>query len=159
MSKKSLRPNLNQIRTWAQQGRTDAWIAHQLETSVEELQTFKRENGLEAPKATSEAATGTPAAPAEEVDLRAQDDALVAAQLEAEEKAAAEAEAKAKEEALKAALDSVNNFEGTFDQGEEGYGLWLDPAIQDNPIYAEYWAGARNIKVTLTQNEITITRA
>jgi hypothetical protein len=34
-------------------------------------------------------------------------------------------------------------LEGTFDHGEEGYGLWLDPAVQDNPIYAEHWAGHR----------------
>ena len=32
-------------------------------------------------------------------------------------------------------------LEGTFDHGEEGYGLWLDPAVTDNPVYAEHWAG------------------
>ncbi len=37
-------------------------------------------------------------------------------------------------------------LEGTFDHGEEGYGLWLDPAIQDDPIYAEHWAGHRPIE-------------
>ena len=34
-------------------------------------------------------------------------------------------------------------FEATFDHGEEGYGLWLDPAVVDNPVYAEHWAGHR----------------
>ena len=33
-------------------------------------------------------------------------------------------------------------LEATFDHGEQdGYGLWLDPAIKDNPVYTEHWAG------------------
>jgi hypothetical protein len=50
-------------------------------------------------------------------------------------------------------------LEGTFDHGEEGYGLWLDPAIQDNPIYAEHWAGHRPIEVTVEEDRIVIRRA
>ena len=49
-------------------------------------------------------------------------------------------------------------LEGTFDHGEEGYGLWLDPAIQDNPIYAEHWAGHRPIEVTVEEDRIVIRR-
>ena len=48
MSRRSLRPQLNQIRGWVRQGRTDAWIAHQLEVTVQQIQAFKREQGLEA---------------------------------------------------------------------------------------------------------------
>ena len=40
-------------------------------------------------------------------------------------------------------------LEGTFDHGEEGYGLWLDPAVQDDPVYAEHWAGHRPVTVTI----------
>ena len=36
-------------------------------------------------------------------------------------------------------------LEGTFDHGEEGYGLWLDPAVVDDPVYAEHWAGHRPV--------------
>ena len=50
-------------------------------------------------------------------------------------------------------------LEGTFDHGEEGYGLWLDPAIQDNPIYAEHWAGHRPVEVTVEEDQIVIRRA
>src|SRR4029077_5297832 len=50
-------------------------------------------------------------------------------------------------------------LEGTFDPGEEGYGLWLDPAIQDNPIYAEHWAGHRPVEVTVEEDRIVIRRA
>jgi len=42
-----LRPELNRIRGWVRQGRTDAWIAHQLEVTVQQIQAFKREQGLE----------------------------------------------------------------------------------------------------------------
>src|SRR5579872_4047859 len=46
MARKSLRPHLNQIRTWTRQGRTDAWVAHQLEVTVQQIASFKREVGL-----------------------------------------------------------------------------------------------------------------
>ena len=44
---------------------------------------------------------------------------------------------------------SATVLEGTFDHGEEGYGLWLDPAIEDNPVYAEHWAGHRPVEVAV----------
>src|SRR5215208_7950864 len=86
MARRSLKPQLNQIRTWVRQGRTDAWIAHQLEVSVKDVDSFKREHDLppgedvEAPPADSP--YGAPLE--EEPDLRAEDDALVAAALDAE---------------------------------------------------------------------------
>src|SRR3954453_16893214 len=80
MAPRSLRPQLNQIRAWVRQGRTDAWIAHQLEVSVKDLRQFKRDHELEAPEAEAE---GT-AALDDDLDLRAEDDALVAAALDAE---------------------------------------------------------------------------
>src|SRR3954454_18151648 len=86
MSRRSLRPQLNQIRAWARQGRTDAWIAHQLEVTVQQIQAFKREHGLEGGTNGDERE--------EEIDLRAEDDALIAAELEA---AAAATEAAAEE--------------------------------------------------------------
>src|SRR5947209_7776007 len=50
-------------------------------------------------------------------------------------------------------------LEGTFDHGEEGYGLWLDPAIQDDPVYAEHWAGHRPVTVVVEEDQIVIRRA
>jgi hypothetical protein len=32
---------------WVRQGRTDAWIAHKIDVSVDELARFKREHDLE----------------------------------------------------------------------------------------------------------------
>src|SRR4030095_10329168 len=106
MSRRSLRPQLNQIRSWVRQGRTDAWIAHQLEVTVQQIQAFKREQGLE-PDGESNGAT-------EEVDLRARDEEAIAAELEAEAKRRAEEEAKAAEEAASKAAE-----EGTTDEEEK----------------------------------------
>ena len=50
-------------------------------------------------------------------------------------------------------------IEATFDHGEEGYGLWLDPAVQDDPVYAEYWAGHRPVEVAIEEDQIVIRRA
>ena len=37
-------------------------------------------------------------------------------------------------------------IQATFDHGDEGYGLWLDPAVADNPVYAENWAAHRQVE-------------
>jgi hypothetical protein len=186
MARRSLRPHLNQIRTWVQQGRTDAWIAHQLEVTVQQIDAFKRENEL-VPGASVD---GGPAADFDdEIDLRAQDDELIAAELERAEaerlaREAEEAEQKAAEAAERAARGedeeesveaprrrgrrggrgrgrkkSTGPLEGTFDHGEEGYGLWLDPEVADNPTYAEHWAGHRAVVVTVEEDQIVIRRA
>jgi hypothetical protein len=183
MARKSLRPQLNQIRAWVRQGRTDAWVAHQLEVTVQEIEQFKRQNDLAGGDDSAEGVT-TADFP-DEIDLRAEDDALIAAELEA---AALEAEqARVEAERVKAERGGEDDededeerparrrgrrggrgrrssargggpLEGTFDHGEEGYGLWLDPAIQDNPIYAEHWAGHRPIEVLVEEDQIIIKR-
>ena len=187
MSRRSLRPQLNQIRGWVRQGRTDAWIAHQLEVTVQQIQAFKREQGLEP---GGEDASGAD----QEIDLRAEDDAAIAAELEAEAARRAEEEAKAAEEAARKAAEAEaaaeaagegaededeekpkprrrsragrsrrrtagKPLEGTFDHGEEGYGLWLDPDVQDDPVYAEHWAGHRPVEITIEEDQIVIRRA
>jgi hypothetical protein len=92
MARRSLRPQLNQIRTWVRQGRTDAWIAHQLEVTTQQIAAFKRENKLAPDEAEPEAAG---ADFDDEIDLRAEDDALIAAELEAAQKAKEKADAEA----------------------------------------------------------------
>src|SRR3954469_15763654 len=152
MARRSLRPHLNQIRTWVRQGRTDAWVAHQLEVTVQQIEAFKRENGL-MPDGESGEAPGVDFD--DEIDLRAEDDALIAAELEAEaarkaEEPEPEPEAETDDESddeapkrrrgrrggrTRAATRKAGKpFEGTFDHGEEGYGLWLDPAVADDPV-------------------------
>jgi hypothetical protein len=172
MARKSLRPELNRIRGWVRQGRTDAWIAHQLEVTVQQIQTFKREQHLEP----DDEVEGTPAGADfdDEIDLRAEDDALIAAELEAAEAERAEEEEEEDEDADEKPARRrrgrrggrggrgrrrTDMLEATFDHGEEGYGLWLDPAVQDDPIYAEYWAGHRPVEVAIEEDQIIIRRA
>jgi len=177
MPRKSLRPHLNQIRAWAREGRTDAWVAHQLEVSVRDIEQFKRQNDL----AGDEPGESTSGYPDEEIDLRAEDDALIAAELEAAEAEAEQALLDADEQdepdedeesdgagarrrrsrrggRRRTGARRSAPLEGTFDHGEEGFGLWLDPAIQDNPVYAEHWAGHRPIEVAVEEDRIVIRR-
>jgi hypothetical protein len=174
MARRSLRPHLNQIRSWVRQGRTDAWVAHQLEVTVQEIEQFKRQNDLLGDEGPTDGGAATATYP-EEIDLRAEDDALIAAELEAAameaERAKAEAPPEDEEETPSAGTRrrrgrrgrrsgsrASEPLEGTFDHGEEGYGLWLDPAIQDNPIYAEHWAGHRPVEVIVEEDQIVIRR-
>jgi hypothetical protein len=178
MPRRSLRPHLNQIRAWVRQGRTDAWIAHQLEVTVRDIEQFKRQNELIGEEEPQNG-TGVADYP-EEIDLRAEDDALIAAELEAAEAEAERADADADAEdsdeqseepsAPRARRRSRRGgrgrrssgrgapLEGTFDHGEEGYGLWLDPAVQEDAIYAEHWAGHRPVEVTVEPDRIVIRR-
>jgi hypothetical protein len=182
MARKSLRPHLNQIRAWVRQGRTDAWVAHQLEVTVRDIEQFKRQNELVSDAEPTEGAVATDYPG--EVDLRAEDDALIAAELEAAEEEAEREKAEREEDRGEGDAEEEDDeapvrarrrgrrggrrrggtrsgsgpLEGTFDHGEEGYGLWLDPAIQDNPIYAEHWAGHRPVEVTVEEDRIVIRR-
>ncbi len=176
---------MNQIRTWVRQGRTDAWIAHQLEVTGQQIEAFKKENDLGADADVE--ANGVDFD--DEIDLRAEDDALIAAELEAEQAAKAEEEERrAAEQAARGDDEdeetdededgadrprrrgrrggrgrsrraAPRELEGTFDHGEEGYGLWLDPAVADNAVYAEHWAGHRGVTVVIEEDQIVIRRA
>jgi hypothetical protein len=149
--------------------------------SVRDIEQFKRQNDLVSDE---ESPNGTDGGDyPEEIDLRAEDDALIAAELEAAEAEAERERAEADDEDEQDEEDEDGEraaprarrrsrrggrgrrssrgtapLEGTFDHGEEGYGLWLDPAIQDNPIYAEHWAGHRPIEVTVEEDRIVIRR-
>ena len=169
---------MNQIRTWVRQGRTDAWIAHQLEVSVSDIRSFKREHELVPDDAAGNGDEAAPGSGSDELDLRAEDDALVAAALEAEQEDVDDEDEDEEAEGDEGDGDDdkprrrrrgrrggrgrrrrPKELEGTFDHGDEGYGLWLDPAVQDDPVYAEHWAGHRPVTVTVEAEQIVIRRA
>jgi hypothetical protein len=175
---KPLRSQLNQIRAWVRQGRTDAWIAHQLEVSTNELREFRRRHELDSDEEDTN-----------EVDLRDEIEAEIeAASREEEERAEAEGDSDSDESEEGATDEDADNgeptvrkrrrrrrggrgrrgggggggaaLEATFDHGdEEGYGLWLDPAVKDDPVYAEHWAGKRRVEVTVEPDRIVIRRS
>lgn len=174
---KPLRSQLNQIRAWVRQGRTDAWIAHQLEVSTSELREFRRRHELDAEEET------------DEVDLRDEIEAEIEAATREEELAAeaAEAEDEDSDDDDDDERDSDDDdadddderkprrrrrrrrggrgkragagMQASFDHGEEGYGLWLDPAIADDPVYSEHWADHRKVEVTVEPDRIVIRRS
>jgi hypothetical protein len=174
MPRRSLKPQLNQIRAWVRQGRTDAWIAHQLEVSASELREFRKQHGFTPDEEDS--ASG-------EVDLRdeieAEIEAAAAEEPEEEEDEEpdsddADEDGDEKEQSGGAGGDRPKrrrrrgrrggrgrrkDLEATFDHGEtDGYGLWLDPAVKDNPVYAEHWAGKREVTVRIDADQIVIRR-
>jgi hypothetical protein len=189
MARRSLKPQLNQIRAWVRQGRTDAWIAHQLEVSASELREFRVQHDLTAEgedlgsheidlrdeiEAEVEAATAEEAA----VESQAEAEELAEEAAPAEEEAEEEAEAEAGEgeaegdggapgrprrrrrRGRRGGRGRRRELEATFDHGEtEGYGLWLDAAVKDNPVYAEHWAGKREVTVRIEPDQIVIRRA
>jgi hypothetical protein len=177
MARRSLKPQLNQIRAWVRQGRTDAWIAHQLEISTTELREFRNQHDL-SPDAEDTSS---------EVDLRDEIEAEIeaaAAEVEDEEEdeeAAGEetAEEDSRDEAARGESGEGESrpprrrrrrgrrggrgrrkeLEATFDHGEtDGYGLWLDPAVKENPVYVEHWAGQREVTVRIDVDQIVIRR-
>lgn len=180
MARRSLKPQLNQIRAWVQQGRTDAWIAHQLEISAQELREFRKQYDLNPDE---ENAGG-------EIDLRDEIEAEIEAATEAEEAEKAEAESESDEDGdedeeredreerseggegsgagrrrrrrrgRRGGRGRRKEVEATFDHGEEdGYGLWLDASVKDNPVYKESWAGKREVTVRIEADQIVIRRA
>ena len=148
--------------------------------SVKDVTNFKSEHDLEAGETEGvETDLFGPRVDEEEIDLRAEDEALVAAALEEEASREAEREDEDDESSEDREADDEGKarrrrgrrggrgrkrggrkkaLEGTFDHGEDGYGLWLDPAIQDDPLYAEHWAGHRPITVTVEADRIVIER-
>jgi len=176
---------MNQVRAWVRQGRTDAWIAHQLDVPATELKEFRRRHGLEADgedpgeldlrdeiEAEIEAAT---LEEAEAEEARAAEDAARAEEAgeddeDSDEEGGEEAESDGNDTQPKKRRRRRRGGRGgkrtgvglqaSFDHGEaDGYGLWLDPAVADDPIYAEHWAGKRRIEVTIDPDRIVITRS
>ncbi len=240
-SRVSLKPQLNQIRTWLAEGATDIWIAHQLGSTPASIASFRRANGLirrspdvpdadspsrlmdvpQPESASSEpesvapsaeeatlapAAAAAPAAPAKrprsrrpaKAETAAPDSADPVVEVAPEAVAdtvppAAGAPATAPEEdrdedgddeggrrrrrgrrggrnrrpardangreVVAAGPAEPIELEGVFDHGDEGYGLWLDGAIKDAPVYRQNWAGHRSLVVSVTADQIVLRRA
>ncbi len=103
----ALKPHMEQIREWVQDGKTDDWIADALGTSASSVQSFRSRNDIYR-----------------------------------RERARTEPEA---------------HFEGVLDHGEsEGWGLWLDPAVAEDPIWREHWSGVEAVVVKVAEESIVL---
>jgi hypothetical protein len=176
MSRRSLRPQLNQIRGWVRQGRTDAWIAHQLEISATELREFRKQYDLTPDDEN---------AGSSKIDLRDEIEAEIEAATEQEATEEAERAERGEDEdsdgddeeedgdgsgsskprrrrrrGRRGGRGRRKELEATFDHGEtDGYGLWLDASVKDNPVYTEHWAGKKDVTVRIEADQIVIRRA
>jgi len=55
------------------------------------------------------------------------------------------------------AREPVSVFEGVLDHGErDGWGLWFDPAVADDPIWKEYWTGVEAVVVKVAEDSIVL---
>jgi hypothetical protein len=184
MARRSLKPQLNQIRAWVRQGRTDAWIAHQLEVSAAELREFRSQHGFTPDEEDSggqevdlrdEIEAEIEAAAAEEAEKEAEpapdepegdddgdeedDEKEPAAGADRGERAAGDRPRRRRRRGRRG-RGRAKELEGTFDHGEtDGYGLWFDASIADNPVYSEHWAGKREVSVRVDADQIVIRRA
>jgi len=170
VARQSLRPQLNQIRAWVRQGRTDAWIAHQLGVPAAQLRDFRSRHGL----------TAEGEEPDSDVDLRDEIEAEIEAELGEPEPEEEEGATDEDEDESDGDRDGGEEGTGrrrrrrrrgrrgrgrrrplvaTFDQGEkDGYGIWLDPSIKDDPTYTEHWDGHKALRVTIEPERIVLER-
>ena len=180
--KATLKPYLEEIRQWVEQGRTDIWIAHTLNSTPASISAFRSQHGIlrrdaaegrgasvpppvippDAPP--EEPATKTRRRRSQEGDRRRRSrsaaplpDAPVAGRPPRTTRPAMRAPGRPRAAAEAAAAASRRpGYEAVLDHGDEGYGFWLDGAVRDDPVFAEHWAGRRALLVRIDADQIVI---
>jgi cold shock CspA family protein len=103
----ALKPHMEQIREWVEDGKSDDWIADALGTSASSVQSFRSRNDIYRRE--------------------------------------------------RGPREPETVFEGVLDHGErDGWGLWLDPAIAEDPIWKEHWAGVEAVTVKVAEDSIVL---
>nr|WP_219974897.1 cold shock domain-containing protein [Rubrobacter xylanophilus] len=103
----ALKPHIDQIREWVDQGKSDEWIADALGTSASSVQSFRSRNDIY------------------------------------------------RRERVQREPESI--FEGVLDHGErDGWGLWLDPAVAEDPIWKRHWQDVDAVVVKLAREAIVL---
>jgi cold shock CspA family protein len=58
------------------------------------------------------------------------------------------------------AREPTSVFEGVLDHGErDGWGMWFDPSVADDPIWKEHWAGVDSVVVKVAEDSIVLEAA
>ena len=169
----SLKPQLNQVRTWVAEGVTDIWIAHQLETTPAEVSAFRRQQGLlrpdeaaaapAAPKPrrarASTAATPRTRAPkvaAEEVSL------VESSADDAPDEATADGEAPAKRRrrgrrgGRGRGRSKVETIAATLERDDQGVTIRIDAAVLELNVFREHWLELTSGVITVSADGITL---
>jgi cold shock CspA family protein len=103
----ALKPHMEQIREWVEDGKSDDWIADALGTSASSVQSFRSRNDIYRRE--------------------------------------------------RGPREPESVFEGVLDHGErDGWGLWLDPAIAEDPIWKEHWVGVEAVTVKVAEDSIVL---
>ena len=103
----ALKPHMDQIREWVDQGKSDDWIADALGTSASSVQSFRSRNDIY------------------------------------------------RRERGNREPESV--FEGVLDHGvRDGWGLWFDPSVAEDPIWKEHWSGVESVVVKVAEDSIVL---
>ncbi len=172
--KATLKPYLEEIRQWVEQGRTDVWIAHTLNSTPASISAFRSSHGILRRDIASEARSAPPVippdAPPEESPTKRrrrakkpvgapplsapaadQAPAIVAA-------ATGDDEGPTRKRRRRGGRGRKRpaGYEAVLDHGDEGYGFWFDGAVRDDPVFAEHWAGVRALSVRIEADQIVI---
>ena len=103
----ALKPHIDQIREWVDQGKSDEWIADALGTSASSVQSFRSRNDIY------------------------------------------------RRERVQREPESI--FEGVLDHGErDGWGLWLDPSVAEDPIWKRHWQDVDAVVVKAAREAIVL---
>ncbi|CAN5633040.1 hypothetical protein BH24ACT22_BH24ACT22_11230 [soil metagenome] len=103
----ALKPHMDEILQWVDEGKADDWIADALGTSASSVQSFRSRNDIYR----RERGRGEP-------------------------------------ESL---------FEGVLDHGDrDGWGMWFDPSISEDPLWKEYWSEVESVVVKVAQDSIVM---
>jgi hypothetical protein len=181
--KATLKPYLEEIRQWVEQGRTDIWIAHTLNSTPASISGFRSQHGIlrrdaaEGRGASVPPPVIPPDAPPAEPDIKTRRRrtkkatggvAPLSGPLPGAEAAAAPAAAPAAEPAGEEGSGrrrrrrggrgrkQALGYEAVLDRGDEGYGFWLDGAVRDDPVFAEHWSGRRALLVRIEADQIVV---
>jgi cold shock CspA family protein len=58
------------------------------------------------------------------------------------------------------AREPVSIFEGVLDHGErDGWGMWLDPSVADDPLWKEHWSDVDAVVVKVAEDSIVLEAA
>jgi cold shock CspA family protein len=103
----ALKPHMEEIREWVEDGKSDDWIADALGTSASSVQSFRSRNDIYRRE--------------------------------------------------RGPREPESVFEGVLDHGErDGWGLWLDPSIAEDPIWKEHWVGVEAVTVKVAEDSIVL---
>jgi hypothetical protein len=172
-TKATLKPYLAEIRDWVSQGYTDVWIAHTLNSTPSSISSFRSEHGIlrrDVPGETHGVNVPPPVLPADAEEPAPEtkpkrrrrttkketpEPTPVAAA--AEEQTDADGEPrKRRRRGGRGRGKRLHTYEAVLDQGNEGYGFWLDGAVRDDTLFLEHWGSRRALVVKIEADQIVI---